>query len=202
MFNTTLKSTLLVAPLAVLLTAVSFGAQAAPQTYRLDPTHTAVTWHVNHFGFSTPSGKFMNVDGTLVLDEANPAASSVKVEIKIADGKSGVTKLDEHLVGPEFFDVAKFPIATFTSTKVELTGKDTAKVTGDLTIHGITKPATLDVKLNKIGENFMKVPTAGFTASTTLKRSDFGMMAYLPNLGDDVKIDIESEANIAPAVNQ
>ncbi len=197
MFNTTLKST----SLAVLLIATSFGAQAAPQTYKLDPTHTAITWHVSHFGFSTPSGKFMNVDGTLVLDEANPAASSVKVEIKVADGKSGVTKLDDHLAGPEFFDVAKFPTATFTSTKVELTGKDTAKVTGDLTIHGITKPATLDVKLNKIGENFMKVPTAGFTASTTLKRSDFGMTTYLPGLADDVKIDIESEANIAPAVN-
>ncbi len=201
MFNTTLKSTALVTPLVVLLMPVSFGAQAAPQTYKLDPTHTAITWHVSHFGFSTPSGKFMNVDGTLVLDEANPAASSVKVEIKVADGKSGVTKLDDHLAGPEFFDVAKFPTATFTSTKVELTGKDTAKVTGDLTIRGITKPATLDVKLNKLGENFMKVPTAGFTASTTLKRSDFGITTYLPGLADDVKIDIESEANIAPAVN-
>ncbi|MBL8641212.1 MAG: YceI family protein [Alphaproteobacteria bacterium] len=175
----------------------SFPADAA-ETYKLDPSHTAITWHVNHFGFSTPSGKFMSVDGEVTLDESNPSASSVKVTIDLNGVNSGVVKLDEHLKTADFFDVAKFPTATFLSKKVHLTGKDTAKVDGDLTLHGITKPVTLDVRLNKIGENMMKLKTAGFTASTTIKRSEFGISTYVPNLGDDVKIDIESEANLLP----
>ncbi len=183
--------------LTALVSGLTFSAQAA-ETYKLDPSHTAITWHVNHFGFSTPSGKFMNVDGQVTLDEANPASSSVNVTINVADINSGVAKLDEHLKTPDFFDVAKFPTASFISKKVELTGKDTAKVEGDLTLRGVTKPVILDVKLNQIGENMMKLKTAGFTASTTIKRSDFGMSTYVPNLGDEVKIDIESEANILP----
>lgn len=183
--------------LTAFVSSLAFSAQAA-ETYKLDPNHTAITWHVNHFGFSTPSGKFMNVDGQVVLDEVNPALSSVNVTINVADINSGVAKLDEHLKTPDFFDVVKFPTATFTSKKVELTGKNTAKVEGDLTLHGVTKPVILDVKLNQIGENMMKLKTAGFTASTTIKRSEFGISTYVPNLGDDVKIDIESEANILP----
>lgn len=187
--------------LAVFLMAVSGGAQAASETYTLDPTHTAVTWHINHFGFSTPSGKFMSASGSVVLDEANPSASSVNVTIDVAGGiNSGVAKLDEHLKTPDFFDVAKFPSATFISKSVEVTAKDTAKVTGDLTLHGITKPVVLDVKLNQIGQNMKDLKTAGFSASTTIKRSDFGMSTYVPNLGDEIKIDIESEANLLPTV--
>lgn len=187
--------------LAVFLMAVSGGAQAASETYTLDPTHTAVIWHINHFGFSTPSGKFMSASGSVVLDEANPSASSVNVTIDVAGGiNSGVAKLDEHLKTPDFFDVAKFPSATFISKSVEVTAKDTAKVTGDLTLHGITKPVVLDVKLNQIGQNMKGLKTAGFSASTTIKRSDFGMSTYVPNLGDEIKIDIESEANLLPTV--
>ncbi len=179
------------------VTGVTSSANAA-ETYKLDPNHTAVIWHVNHFGFSTPSGKFMSVDGEVTLDEANPAASSVKAVIQIAGINSGVAKLDEHLKTPDFFDAAKFPTATFISKRVDLTGKDQAKVAGDLTLHGVTKPVVLDVKLNKIGENMMKLKTAGFTASTVIKRSEFGMSAYVPNVGDEVRIDIETEANILP----
>lgn len=183
--------------LAAAFMGLSFSAEAA-ETYKLDASHTAITWHVNHFGFSTPSGKFMDVDGTLHLDEANPASSSLSVTIPIDKMNSGVAKLDEHLKTPDFFDAAKYPTATYVSKSIELTGKDTAKVTGDLTLHGVTKPVVLDVKLNKIGENMMKMKTAGFTASTTIKRSDFGISAYVPNLGDEVKLEIESEANIVP----
>lgn len=194
MFQKTLRSLALTA----LVSGFALSAQAA-DTYTLDSSHTAVTWHVSHFGFSTPSGKFMSATGEVTLDEANPAASSLKVSIDVTQMNSGVPKLDEHLKTPDFFDVAKYPTATFVSKKVEVTGKDTAKVTGDFTLRGVTKPLTLDVKLNKIGENMMKLKTAGFTASTTIKRSDFGMTAYVPNLGDDIKIDIESEANIVVA---
>lgn len=192
-----IRTTLRTLALTAMVSTLAFSAQAA-ETYKLDASHTAITWHVNHFGFSTPSGKFMSVDGEVTLDEANPAASSVKVTVDVSGINSGVAKLDEHLKAPDFFDVAKFPTATFVSKKVELTGKDTAKVEGDLTLRGVTKPVVLDVKLNKIGENMFKLKTAGFTASTTIKRSEFGMTTYVPNLGDDVKINIESEANILP----
>ena len=101
---------------------------------------------------------------------------------------TGLPKLNEHLLGDSFFDVAKFPTATFVSTKVDVTSKTTAKVTGDLTLHGVTKPVVLDVTLNKIGENMKKQKTAGFSATATIKRSDFGMTAYLPALGDEVKL--------------
>lgn len=194
-----IRTTLRTLALTAMVSTFALSAQAA-ETYKLDPSHTAITWHVNHFGFSTPSGKFMSVDGEVTLDEKNPAASSVKVTVDVSGINSGVAKLDEHLKTPDFFDVAKFPTATFASTKVVPTGKDTAKVEGNLTLHGVTKPVTLDVKLNKIGENMMKLKTAGFTASTTIKRSEFGITTYVPNLGDDVKIEIESEANVpAPA---
>ncbi|MCB1782512.1 MAG: polyisoprenoid-binding protein [Alphaproteobacteria bacterium] len=171
-------------------------AHAEAQTYTLDPTHTAITFHIDHFGFSKPSGKFMDVSGQVVLDEENPAASSVSVTIPVADVNTGVAKLDEHLKTADFFDVAQFPTAEFKSTSVELTGESTAKVHGDLTLHGVTKPVTLDVTLNKLAENMFKKQTAGFTASTTIKRSDFGITTYLPNLGDEIALNIESEANL------
>lgn len=192
------KHTVRLMALTAILATPSLSAEAA-ETYKLDASHTAIVWHVNHFGFSTPSGKFMNVDGEVTLDEANPSASSVKVTIQMADVNSGVAKLDEHLKAPDFFDVAQYPTATFASTNVEVTGKDTAKVTGDLTLHGVTKPVVLDVKLNKIGENMKKLKTAGFTASTVIKRSDFGISTYVPMLGDEVTLNIESEANIPAA---
>jgi len=186
-----LRQTLL-ASLFVALTAPAYAAD----TYTLDTNHTNIVWTINHFGFSNPSGKMTKVEGTLVLDEANPANSKVTVKLSPANVITGVDKLDEHIKSKDFFDVATFPDATFVSDKVDVTGKDTAKVTGTLTLHGVSKPVVLDVKLNKIGTNMMGKKTAGFSASTVIKRSDFGMTAYLPNLGDAVGISIESEANI------
>lgn len=166
----------------------------AAETYTLDNTHSYVLWHVNHFGFSSPSGKWM-ADGTLQLDEKKPQTSKVNVTIHIDTLTTGVPKLDEHLKSKDFFDAEKFPTATFVSDKVDLTGKSTAKVHGMLTVHGVTKPITLNVTLNKMGVSpISNKLTAGFTATTTLKRSDFGVDKYSPGLGNDVKIDIEAEA--------
>ncbi len=173
----------------------SFSAKAADQ-YTLDPMHTSVTWTINHFGFSNPWGKFSMITGTLSLDQQNPANSQLSVTIPIANLVTGIPKLDEHLATAQFFDTATYPTATFVSTKVTPTGKQTATVDGTLTLHGISKPETLQVTLNKMGENMMKKQTAGFSATTTLKRSDFGMTTYLPGLGDEVKLYIESEANL------
>jgi len=188
----TLRSLLLSASLFVSLAAPALAAD----TYKLDPTHTAIVFHINHFGFSNPSGKFMNVEGTVVLDQQNPAASKVDVTIPIATIDTDVPKLDEHLKSKDFFDAATYPTATFVSNKVDVTGKDTAVVHGTLTLHGVSKPVDLKVQLNKLGENMMKKQTAGFTATATIKRSDFGMTTYLPALGDEVRLDIESEANL------
>lgn len=184
---------------ALLATALLAGslspAFAAPETYALEQTHTEVVFSWTHFGFSKPTAKFMNAVGTLVLDEASPAASSVEVTFAIDGLNTGVAALDGHLKSKDFFDAATYPTATFKSTKVDVTGKDTAKVTGDLTIHGVTKPVTLDVKLNKIGANMKGVKTAGFSATGQIKRSDFGMGAYVPAVSDEITLVITAEAN-------
>lgn len=181
---------------AALLAAMAGVAQAEPQTYVIDPAHTAVAFHVDHFGFSRPSGKFMGIEGKLVLDQENPAASSVEVTIPVDQVNTGVPKLDDHLKTADFFDVAQFPTATFVSTSVEPTSDATATVTGDLTLHGVTRPVTLEVVLNKIAKNPFGKDTAGFSATAVIKRSDFGVSAYLPGLGDEVMLEIDSESNL------
>ena len=188
----TFRNLLLLTSLLPTLATPAFAAD----TYKFDPTHTAIVFHINHFGFSNPSGKFMNVDGTLVLDQKDPAASKVNVTIPIAALDTDVPALDAKLKEKDFFDATAYPTANFVSTKVEVTGKDTAIVHGTLTLHGVSKPVDLNVRLNKIGANFMNKPTVGFSAAATIKRSDFGITTYLPALGDDVRLDIESEANL------
>ena len=151
-------------------------------------------WHINHLGFSTQTGKWY-AHGTLALDKEKPANDKVNVTINIADLVTGIAELNKHLEGKLFFDAAQFPVATFVSDKVNVTGKDTAKVHGILTIHGVSKPVTLNVKLNKVGMSVVtNKMTAGFSATTKIKRSDFGINEFLPDLGDEVKLDIEVEA--------
>ncbi len=180
---------------SALVLSFSGAAAAAPEKFEFDDTHTAVTWQVTHMGFSRPTGKFMNIKGELVLDEANPANSSLEVTIPLALQESGVPKLDEHMKNADFFDIEKNPNATFKSTKVEVTGKDTANITGDLTLRGITKPVVLAVKHNKTGEHPMKkVKTSGFSATGQIKRSDFGMNYAVPMVSDEVDLAIEVEA--------
>jgi polyisoprenoid-binding protein YceI len=167
----------------------------AAQTLTLDPQHTYVLWHIKHFGFSTQTGKWYISKGTLVLDREKPQNSSVDVTIQVADIVTGLPELDKHLKGQLFFDVQKYPIASFVSNKVDVTGKNTAKVYGTLTLHGIEKPVMLNVTLNKFGKSpITDKTTVGFAATTTLKRSDFGINTLLPGLADDVRIDIAAEA--------
>ncbi len=166
----------------------------AAETYELDNQHSYVAWQVSHFDYSHPSGKWM-VDGTLVLDAQKPQNSKVSTTIHIADLITGIKKLDEHLMGEMFFDVKKYPTATFVSNKVDLIDKTSANVQGILTLRGVSKPVTLHVKLNKQGISpITDKQTAGFTAHTTIKRSDFGMTSFLPGVGDEVTIHIEAEA--------
>lgn len=180
-----------------LTTAIGFSAipAQAADTYKFDPHHTSVIWNAGHNGHSSPHGILSNIEGTLTLDEAAPANSKLDVTIPVGLVATGIPKFDDHLKSKDLFNVAAFPDAKFVSTKVEKTGDKTAKVTGDLTLLGVTKPVTLDVTLNGISPNPMsKKQTAGFSATGTIKRSEFGMKYALPNVSDDVKIQIEAEA--------
>jgi polyisoprenoid-binding protein YceI len=184
---------------ALFLAVVSTSAVAT--TYTLDPNHTQVEFVWNHFGFSNQTGLFGKVEGTLEFDQADPTKASVSATISMESVNSNVKKLDGELVGADYFDAAKFPTATFKSTRVERGATpDHLKVTGDLTIRGVTKPATLDVTVTKVGEHpLRKAPAAGFAATTTIKRSDFGITKYVPNVGDEVKINVVTEAIEAKA---
>ncbi|KTD78826.1 YceI family protein [Legionella waltersii] len=170
-------------------------SNAAPETYTLDPNHSYVQWNIKHFDFSTQTGKWW-AEGTLILDKDNPEKSSVEASVKITGMVTGIDELNKHLQSALFFDAKKFPVASFKSDKVEMTGKDTAKVHGLMTIHGVTKPVTLDVTFNKADINpISNKMTAGFTATTTLKRSDFGVSGLLPGVGDEVNLEINAEAS-------
>lgn len=169
--------------------------QIASGTYKLDPSHTDVLVQWNHMGFSNPSAHFGNAEGTLVFDSADVTKSTVEVKLPLSGLNSFTAKFDEHLKSADFFDAAKFPAATFKSTKVEAAGTNKLTVTGDLTIKDITKPIVLHVTINGGGEHPMaKVPAAGFDATTTIKRTDFGVGAYAPNVSDEVKVRITTEA--------
>lgn len=183
---------------AVLATAAT-GAFAAPVTYQLDPTHTNVIAQWNHFGFSNPSANFGEAKGVLVYDAANPTASSVKVTLPLSGLNTFTAKVDDHLRTADFFDATQFPEATFNSTRVDAAGEGKLKVSGDLTIKGITHPVVLDVTLNKVGQNMGKQPTIGFDARTTLKRSDFGVGQFAPAVSDEVNIRITTEASVPKA---
>lgn len=168
----------------------------AADNYTLDPHHTSVIWSATHFGYSAPHGIFSNIEGKLVLDEKTPANSTVNVTIPTGMVATGIAKFDEHLKSKDFFNVAEHPKATFVSKKVEKTGDKTAKVTGDLTILGVTKPATLDVTFNHKGPHPMnQKETVGFSATTTIKRSEFGINYAIPGVSDEVKLQIEAEAS-------
>jgi len=174
--------------------------QIAAGSYKLDPTHTDVLVQWNHMGFSNPTAHFGNADGTLVYDAADVSKSTVEVTLPLSGLNSFTAKFDEHLRSADFFDAAKFPTATFKSTKVEAAGTNKLTVTGDLTVKGVTKPVVLDVTVNGAGEHPMaKVPSVGFDATTTIKRSDFGIGAYAPAVSDEVKIRITTEASIPKA---
>ena len=184
--------------------AAALALAAAPAfaaSYTLDPGHTQIVFGWNHFGFSNPTAQFGKVEGSLDYDQADPTRASVKVTIDLGSINSNVVKLDEHLENADFFDAAKYPQATFTSTKVEKGAKpDTLKVTGDLDLHGVTRPVVLDVTVNKVGEHpMLKAPAAGFDATTTIKRSDWGIAKYAPMVSDDIRIRITTEAIEAKA---
>jgi len=188
----------LFAALSILVAAGTLSA--APVTYTLDPSHTQVDVSWSHFGLSTPSATFGAVEGTLVYDAAAPEKSSVKVTLPISALDGHDQDFNDHLRSKDFFEADKYASATFVSTKVEKAGVGKLKVTGDLTVKEHTKPVVLDVDINLVGPHPMsKTPAAGFDATTTFKRSDFGLGAFVPNVSDEVKLTITAEAHEAKA---
>ena len=182
------------------LLGTAMSAQAAPVTYKLDPGHTMVLFTWNHFGFSNPTANLGISDGTLVFDQQNPSKSSVEVTLPLTNLDTHVSALDSHLKQPDFFDADKFPTVTFKSTSVQSVGGNHYKVTGDLTVHGVTKSVVLNATLNKSGTHPMTgQPAIGFNATGTLKRSDFGLGAYVPKVSDEIKLDITTEAEVPKA---
>lgn len=166
-------------------------AQIQAGTYAVDPGHTQVGWRVSHMGFSNYAGGFSDVSGTLELQPKNPAAAKLSIKIPVTSVATTSAKLTDELKGDQWLDAAKFPAMTFVSTKVAPEGKDRAKVTGDLTLHGVTKPVTLDVTLVGAGVNPLnKKVTVGFEATGTLKRSEFGVKTYVPLIGDELHLTI------------
>jgi polyisoprenoid-binding protein YceI len=175
-----------------------------PGAYLMDKAHSSVTFRVSHLGFSRYTARFSRIDAELKFDPAHPAAMAVQASIDPMSLELNTPPAGFHkqLMGNEFFDAAKFPAITFKSTKVEPTGANTAKVTGDFTLHGVTKPVTLDVTYNGgYPPNAMDPGGArvGFSAHGTLKRSAFGMGYGVPaagsnmGVGDDIDIMIETE---------
>ncbi|MHA3982281.1 UNVERIFIED_CONTAM: yceI [Trichonephila clavipes] len=168
---------------------------AAPVDYKIDPTHTATVFSWNHFGFSTPSANFTDIQGVIKVDNAKPANSSVEVTIPLSSVNTNVAALDKEFQEEAWFNAAKYPNITFKSTKVETKDKKHFKITGDLTVKGVTKPVVLDAVLNKQGEHPMaKVPAIGFNATTSFNRSAFGIGNYVPNVGDKITVNITTEA--------
>ncbi len=190
------------APVADGAEAPSAAPQAAVEgvsgTYVIDPTHTTVIAQWSHFGFSNPVANFGDAEGRIVYDADNLAASSVEVTLPLSGLNSFVADFDKHLRSADFFEAERYPAATFRSTAVEAAGSGRLKVTGDLTIKDITRPVVLDVTMNRFAEHpMLKRPAAGFDATTTIKRSDFGVGAYAPNVSDEVEIRITTEAVVA-----
>jgi polyisoprenoid-binding protein YceI len=183
--------------LAILAAALALAtpAFAATAAYEIDARHTQVFFTYSHFGLSNISGRFTEVGGTFDFDPANPLASRITATIPIDSVSTGVEDLDKHLESPDFFDAAAHPTATFTSTSVKGVADNRLQVAGDLTLHGVTKPVVLDVTVNYVGPHPRnQAPVAGFDATTTIKRSEFGIDRMIPGVPDDIAIRITMEA--------
>lgn len=165
----------------------------AADTYQVDPVHSFVILKITHFGSSYSYGRFNDIAGAVVFDQADASKSSVNLTIKAESVDTANAKRDEHLKGPDFFNVKEFPTITFKSTKVEKSGDKTYSVTGDLTVKGITKPVTTTFNVVGFGKGMKGEDRAGGEATFTVKRSDFGITYGPGALGEDVIITVAIE---------
>src|SRR5579885_3905809 len=190
-----MKHRLLAAALAL---GLLHTASAAVETYTIDPVHSSVAFKIRHFVSKVP-GSFTKFSGTVTVDRDNLEKSSVEATIDVGSVNTASDARDKHLKSPDFFDVEKFATMTFKSKAWKKTGEDTFDVTGDLTIHGVTKEVVLKVTSLGFTEGMQGKMLSGWEASTTLKKSDFGVNgpAMLAKaVGDDVAVSISIEAGM------
>ena len=185
--------------IAAILAMGATSAFAAPEAYTLDPSHSQVVFSYNHLGFSTTYGMFSGFEGEIMFDAEDPAASSVNVSMPVMSMFTGWEKREEHFMSDDFFGASEGDMVTFTSTGIEVTGDNTAKITGDLTMNGVTKSVVLDTTLNQKADAhpMNNKPWLGFDATTTLLRSDFGVDKFAPYVSDEVEVKISIEAGKA-----
>ena len=188
-----MKSLILAAALALPATFAFAGDK-----YQLDSSHSQVVFSYNHLGYSTTFGMFSGFEGDIVFDQENPTASSVNVSMPVKSMFTGWEARTGHFMSADFFGAEDADLITFSSTSIDVTGEKTAKITGDLTMNDKTVSVVLDAVLNQasaypFGDN-QGVEWAGFNATTTLKRSDFGLGAFAPAVSDEVSLQISIEA--------
>ncbi len=192
-----MKSILLAAALS---TSATFAIAA--EKYNLDASHSQIIFSYDHLGFSTTWGMFSGFAGEIMFDKDDPAASSVTVSMPTKSMFTGWEQRDGHFMSDDFFGATDEDLISFVSTKIEVTGEDTALITGDLTMNGITKSVVLDASLNQMGTHPMENKAwAGFDATTTLVRSDFGLGQFAPFVSDEVQVRISIEAGIADSTD-
>jgi polyisoprenoid-binding protein YceI len=177
-----------------LIAACSSTALAVPETYIIDGTHTLPRFSYSHFGYSTQLSRFDKTSGKIVLDR-QAKTGSVEVTIDTLSVNTGYPLFNEHIQGEDFLHTAKYPTATFTSNKLTFEGENLVAVDGTLTLKGISKPLTLTVtSFQCMPHPILKKDACGANATTVVKRTDFNMGKYAPNVGDDVTITIPVEA--------
>ena len=182
--------------LVALVGARPGAARAANVSYAIDPVHTRVAFLISHAGFSRAIGTFSGSHGTLDFDPDDWTGAKLDVVIPISTLNLGDDKWRDKILDATFFDAKKFPEAHFVATKIEKTGDTSAKITGDLTLHGVTRPVTLDAALNALKRHPLTLrKTAGFSATATLSRKDFGIDAWKSVVADQVQLIIEVEAS-------
>ncbi|WP_027468661.1 YceI family protein [Deefgea rivuli] len=180
---------------SAIFAALASSAFAAPAVYTIDPSHTLPSFEVNHLGYSTQRGSFDKTSGTITLDlEKKSGAADIKIDTTSL--RTGWEKRDAHLKGEDFFNTEKFPAMTFKGSDFKFNGDKLASVGGQLTMLGVTKPVTLQITNFKCAPHPMsKKPACGADAVTTIKRSDFGMSAYVPAVSDEVTLRLQVEAS-------
>lgn len=180
-------------PLALAAALAATPALAEAEKYVLDSSHSQIVFSYSHLGFSTSYGMFSGFEGEIAFDQANPAASSVSVAFPVRSMLTGWQARFDHFMSPDFLDAAEDEMVSFTSTAIEVTGEKTAKITGDLTLNGVTKPVVLDVAFYgaaKMPKEMGGQDMIGFEADATIKRSDFGISTAIPLVSDEVQLDI------------
>ena len=166
----------------------------AADSYTIDSRHTFPSFEINHLGFSITRGRFDHTSGKITMDTA-AKTGSIDVTIDVDSIDTGLVDLEKHLQTDEFFDAAKYPTITFKSNKLKFEGDKLVSAEGDFTLHGVTKPVTLTLDHFQCGIHpMLKKPHCGANATTTIKRSEYGISKYVPMVGDEVKIAIQVEA--------